>query len=245
MVPIMTKTMLITGGSRGIGAATAELAIERSWNVAVTFRDQTETAQALQEKLGSALRVFQVDATDSSAIAPLFDQVEAAFGPVSALVNNAGIHGGLATLAEVTEQQVSAVLNTNLTASLLYAQEFTARRQTQQAGGAIVNLSSTGAKFGGNRLVAYAAAKAGLETATIGLARELGPHGIRINCIAPGVIDTDQLKAMPEDRRKGQLATIPLGRFGTGEDVAKAILFLLSDEASYITGTTLTVHGGR
>ena len=239
------KTLLVTGGSRGIGAAVVRLAVARDWQVAFTYLDQTDAAHDLEAALSGKAIGLQKDARDIAAIPALFDHIEQKFGAVSGLVNNAGIHGGVGPLSALTPDRFDSVMNTNLKAALFHIREFAARCRRDAISGSVVNLSSTVATFGGNGLIGYAAAKAGLETATIGLARELGPDQIRVNAVAPGVIDTDQLAAMPKDRRLAQLKTIALGRFGTPEDVARAILFLLSDEASYITGSTLSVHGGR
>lgn len=239
------KTLLVTGGSRGIGAAAVRLAVARGWRVAFTYLGSTDAAHGLQAELSGKAIGWRQDVRDLHMIPALFDQIEQKFGPVSGLVNNAGSHGGVGPLSDLTAECFDSVTDTNLKAALFHIREFAQRCRRAAVAGSVVNLSSTAAAFGGNGLISYAAAKAGLQTATIGLARELGPDRIRVNAVAPGVIDTDPLRAMPEDRRAAQLKTIPLGRFGTPEDVASAIVFLLSDEASYITGSTLTVHGGR
>lgn len=239
------KTLLVTGGSRGIGAAVVRLAVARGWQVAFTYLDNAGAARRLEAELSGKAIGWQKDARDIGAIPTLFDQAEQRLGAVSGLVNNAGLHGGIGPLSALTPERFGAVIDTNLKAALFHIREFAQRCRRAARTGSVVNLSSTVATFGGNGLVGYAAAKAGLQTATIGLARELGPDHIRVNAVAPGVIETDPLTAMPEDRRTAQLSTIPLGRFGTPDEVAHAILFLLSEDASYITGSTLTVHGGR
>jgi NAD(P)-dependent dehydrogenase (short-subunit alcohol dehydrogenase family) len=155
--------------------------------------------------------------------------------------------GGAKSFLEIDAAQMQAIVATNLLGTF-YCTKAAAQRMAHSAGGpggAIVNVSSEAARFGGNRLSAYAAAKAGVSTFTIAIARELAAEGIRVNAVSPGVIDTDQHSDISAQRRTDLLASIPLKRMGSSEEVAQAILWLLSDDASYVTGSILSINGGR
>ena len=245
-----SKVLLVTGASRGIGAATAELAAKRGFAVCVNFLSSEEKARAVVSQIraggGNAIAVG-ADIGDESQVAEMFAEVDQTLGPLTALVNNAGINGGFGSVAEVTRETLERVFATNVFGAFFCAREAIRRMSTANggAGGSIVNVSSQAAVFGGNQLAHYAASKAALNTLTLGLAREAAAQGIRVNGVSPAVISTDQQKGMDEARREALLASIPAGRMGTPLEVAEAILWLLSDAASYVTGITLPVTGGR
>lgn len=241
---------MVTGGSRGIGAAVAKLAGTRGYAVAVAYQaagqQASDVARAVGEAGGKA-KAFQVDVSDPAAVERLFTAVDQTLGTPSALVNSAGATGGARPFLELEPAQLQAVVAVNLFGTI-YCTQAAARRMARSvggSGGAIVNVSSEAARFGGNRLAPYAAAKAGVSTFTIAVARELAAEGIRVNAVSPGVIDTDQHAGNDAQRTASLLASIPLKRMGTAEEVAQAIIWLLTEEASYVTGSILPINGGR
>ncbi len=244
--------LLVTGGGRGIGAATCRLAGARGWSVTFSFRGEAAaaeaTAAAVRAAGGQALAV-RGDVASEADIAALFDAGEAAFGPVAAVVANAGIVGPTARLAEMEPDRIRRVVEVNLIGALLTAREAARRmgRQAGGAGGALVLVSSVAARLGAPaEYVDYAAAKGGVDTLTLGLAKELGPDGIRVNAVRPGVIATEiHARNATPGRAERIGATAPLGRAGSAEEVAEAILWLVSDAAAYVSGAILDVAGGR
>lgn len=246
----MPPTLVVTGASRGIGAACARLAVRDGWRVVVNYQQARAAAEAVVEDIaaagGQAIAV-QGDMTREADVVALFDAAEAAFGPVAGLVNNAGILQRGSRLAAMTLPRWEQVLATNTTGAFLAAREAVRRMLAAGTRGSIVNMSSMAAVLGApGEAVDYAASKGAVDSLTIGLARELGPQGIRVNAIRPGLIDTDMQKATGEADRLGRLmSTVPLGRAGRAEEVAEAAVWLLSDKASYITGAILPVSGGR
>lgn len=244
----MTRVVVITGGSRGLGEATAELAAERGFDVCVTFRDESRRASAVVERiraLGRNAIALQADVGSDSDVKRLFGEVDRKLGPVSALVNNAGISGRRGRVDELDAAEILALLATNVAGTLLCSREAIRRMAKRHggSGGAIVNLSSVAARLGGpGRNVHYAASKGAINTITVGLAREVAEDGIRVNAVIPGLIDT-------ESQQPGRVAelgpTVPLGRAGQPREVANTVLWLLSDEASYVTGALVDVTGGR
>jgi NAD(P)-dependent dehydrogenase (short-subunit alcohol dehydrogenase family) len=248
----MNKVLLVTGGSAGIGAATVRLAAARGYKVAFSYRSSGAMARALEAEVtqagGTALG-FQSDAADEAATEALFASVDEAFGPVTALVTNAGITGGTSSLQNITTGTLDEVMDINIRGVFLATRAAIKRMATDLggAGGAIVNLSSVAAILGGpGDWVHYAASKGAINSFTIGAAKELAPRGIRVNAVVPGLIDTEiHAKAGLGDRLAKLGSTVPMGRVGTADEVAMAILWLLSDEASYVTGALLPVAGGR
>ncbi|HSD34800.1 MAG TPA: SDR family oxidoreductase [Alphaproteobacteria bacterium] len=244
--------LLITGGSRGIGAATAKLAASRGWRVCLSYvRDDSaakEVVRAITGAGGEALAV-RADMRREAEIVALFDDAERAFGPVTGLVNNAGITGRIGPLPEAAPETIREVVEVNVTGAILAAREAVLWMSTARggAGGAIVNISSGAASLGSSgEYVHYAASKGAIDTFTLGLAREVAREGIRVNAVAPGLILTDIHAAGGEPGRAERIApTVPMGRPGAPEEVAEPILFLLSPAASYITGAVLRVAGGR
>jgi len=248
----MTKTIIITGGSRGIGAATAKLAGKRGWSVALSYVGNEKAAKetvAAVEALGGKAIAVKCDHVVEAEVIALFDQAARAFGPIDGVVNNAGIVGPSAALADIDIGRIRKIVEVNLTGAILVAREAVRRmaRSRGGRGGVLVNISSAAAKLGApNTYVDYAAAKGGVESLTVGLSKKVGPDGIRVVCVRPGVILTDIHASGGEPDRPYKLgAMAPLGRPGTADEVGEAILWLLADESSYVTGAILDVAGGR
>ena len=248
----MQKVLLITGASRGIGAATARLAARRGWAVAVNYHRQADAAQAVVDAIraeGGRAVALAGDVADEAAVLRLFADTEAALGPLSALVNNAGVLAPQMPLAEMDVARWQRMLATNVLGPLLCCREAVRRLSTRLGGqgGAIVNVSSAAARLGSpGEYVDYAASKGALDTLTLGLAKEVAAEGIRVNGVRPGFIYTDMHADGGEPGRVDRVkAGIPLQRGGQPEEVAAAILWLLSDEASFTTGHMLDVAGGR
>ena len=248
----MTRTLLVTGGSAGIGAATVRLAAQRGWRVAFSYRSSHAMAEALVAEVqaaGGEAMAVQADAASEAQTTILFEAVHAAYGPIHGLVNNAGITGAVATIETLGMDTLDEVMAINVRGTFLATRAAIGQMATDKggAGGSIVNLSSVASTLGGaGAWVHYAASKGAVDSFTIGAAKELAPRGIRVNAVHPGLIDTEiHAKAGLGDRLATLGATVPMGRIGTADEVARAILFLLSDEASYITGAMLLVSGGR
>lgn len=244
------QVMVITGGGGGIGAATARLASERGYRVVLGYSTHLEPAAVAQqqiEKAGGVAIALQVDVASAESVRGFFSEAARQLGRPVALVNAAGMTGGPSDLLDMSPESLQRVVGVNLLGTLYCIREAAALMALSRGGqgGAIVNVSSEAGRFGGNRLAAYAAAKAGVNTMTVGLARELAREGIRVNAVSPGVINTQQHADVALDRRQGLLASIPMGRMGTPEEVAESVLWLLSDSASYVTGAVLSVNGGR
>jgi NAD(P)-dependent dehydrogenase (short-subunit alcohol dehydrogenase family) len=244
----MSKLLIITGGSRGIGAATARLAATRGWAVAFSYLERREAAEALVAEItasGGEAMAIQADTAEEADVTRLFDTAEARFGRVAGLVNNAGINGGPTTLADLETSELRRLIDTNIVGCFLTAREAVRRMATDRGGqgGAIVNLGSVAAVRGSaHERVHYAASKGAIVSMTIGLAHEVARSGIRVNCVSPGLTETEM---NPAPRIARVVPTIPIGRVGEPDEIARAILFLLSDEASYILGINVTVSGGR
>jgi NAD(P)-dependent dehydrogenase (short-subunit alcohol dehydrogenase family) len=246
------KVMIVTGGSRGIGAATAQQAAVQGYAVCISYlRDQKAAADVVASITATGVRAIavQADVAVEDDVVRLFQRVDSSLGRVTALVNNAGILDKQARVEDMDCERISRVFAVNVVGSFLCSREAVRRMSTRHhgSGGAIVNVSSRASRLGSpNEYVDYAASKAALETLTIGLAREVATEGIRVNAVAAGIIYTDIHASGGEpgrvDRIKG---TIPMGRGGTPEEVARAILWLLSDDASYTTAATIDVSGGR
>lgn len=244
--------LLVTGGSRGIGAATARLAAERGYDVAINYQADAEAAGRVAEACrvaGARAEIIQADVAREDEIARLFRTVDECLGRLTHLVNNAGITGRASRLDEASTETIRSTIDLNVTGAILVAREAVRRmaRRHGGSGGAIVNLSSAAVTLGSpNEFVWYAASKGAIDSLTIGLAREWATDGIRTNAVAPGLIDTEihASSGLP-DRLQRLTGFIPLGRPGTAEEVAETILFLLSDAASYVNGEVIRVGGGR
>lgn len=248
----MRGALLVTGGSRGIGAAVCRLAAAAGWDVAVAYAGRREAAQAVARDVEAAGRravALAADVGDAGEVARLFEQAESALGPVAGLVNSAGLTGLSRAFVESDPEEMRRVLEVN-TAGTLYCCREAARRMARSrggAGGAIVNLSSAAATLGSpGEFVWYAASKGGVDSLTVGLAKELGPEGIRINAVSPGLIETDIHASAGDAGRLARFAPqVPLGRSGKAEEVAEPVVWLLSEAASYVSGAILRVGGGR
>jgi len=249
---VMQQVMIVTGGSQGIGEAVARLAAARGYAVALTYQSNQSLADAIVADIvaagGKAIAV-QAEMADEASILALYRVVDAALGPVTALVNNAGTPGPMGLIDTVTTQTLDTVLAVNVRAPFLMIREAVARMATDRggAGGAIVNISSRAAEIGGaGEWIHYAASKGALDSLTIGAARELAARGIRVNAVSPGLIQTDlHARAGLPDRLTRLVSGVPMGRVGSTEEVATAVLWLLSPEASYITGIIVPISGGR
>ena len=248
----MPKTILITGGSRGIGAATALLAAQRGYAVCLSYLHNQAAAEnvvASIEALGGQARAFRADVALESDVVALFERIDAEVGPLAALVNNAGILERQMRVDHMDAARLQRIFATNVIGSFLCAREAVQRMSTNYggAGGAIVNVSSGAARLGApNEYVDYAASKGAIDTFTVGLAKEVATEGIRVNAVRPGVIYTEIHASGGEPQRVDRVKSgVPMQRGGSAEEVARAILWLLSDEASYVTGTCLDVTGGR
>jgi NAD(P)-dependent dehydrogenase (short-subunit alcohol dehydrogenase family) len=245
-------TLLVTGGSRGIGAAVCLAAAAAGWDVVVNYvRDEAAAQDVVRRILddGGNATAVRADVADAAAVEHLFAVADSWLGPVTGLVNNAGISGGAARVDEVAPQAVADVLATNVAGPFLCCGAAVRRMSTRHGGtgGAIVNISSRAAVLGSpGEWVHYAASKAAVDTLTVGLAQEVATEGVRVNAIAVGLVDTEFHDSSGEADRPARIRpTVPMKRSGTPEEVAAAVVWLLSDAASYTTGTVLAVSGGR
>ena len=247
----MDKVMVITGGGRGIGAETAKLAAKQGYAVCVNYLRDAKAAESLLRELSLGKKAIAVagDVSKEEDVLKIFAETDKALGRVTALVNNAGIVDRSQRVETITAARLARMFAINVTGSFLCAREAVKRMSTKHGGngGAIVNVSSAAAKLGSpGDYVDYAASKAAIETFTVGLAKEVGGEGIRVNCVRPGVIRTDIHLVSGDPSRVERIGgAAPLGRPGEPEEVAPAILFLASDQASYTTGSVLDVTGGR
>jgi NAD(P)-dependent dehydrogenase (short-subunit alcohol dehydrogenase family) len=244
----MKKVLLVTGGGRGIGAATALAAAHHGWDVAVNYQSNRSRAEAVVdeiENMGGKAIAYQADIADERAVAAMFAAIDRDFGPVSGLVNSAGILGPRGRIDQVDAAALTTLFAINITGMLICCREAIRRMSRNQggAGGAIVNLSSAASRLGApGEGVPYAASKGAVDSLTFGLAQEVAGEGIRVNAVSPGVIDTE---IQPAGRVERIGPNLPMKRAGKAPEVATAILYLLSDEASYVSGTVLNVSGGR
>lgn len=247
----MTGALVITGASRGIGAATAILAARAGYAVAVNYNSHPDEARAVVDEIednGGRALAIRADMGLEADIVSMFERVDRDLGPITGLVNNAGYLGGEHRVDAFEVDRFRRLWDVNVIGYFLCAREAVRRMSTRNGsgGGAIVNVTSMAADSGGKpERVHYATTKGALTTFTLGLAKEVGNEGIRVNAVAPGLIDThfnDDFDNEGRNRQWGPL--IPLGRPGVGDDVAGAIVWLLSQEARYVTGTVVRVHGG-
>lgn len=248
----MNKTVLITGGGRGIGAACARLASQQGYRVCISYRSDDAAAanvvRAIEEAGGAALAI-RADVADEREVERMFAQVDARFGRLDALVNNAGVLARQMRVEEMDAARIRRILDTNVVGSFLCAREAVRRMSTRHGGqgGAIVNVSSRAAVLGSaGEYVDYAASKAAVDALTIGLSKEVAGEGIRVNGVRPGLIHTTMHADGGEPGRVARLqSSVPMGRGGEPVEVAQAILWLLSDAASFTTGSFIEVSGGR
>ena len=248
----MNKIILITGGSRGIGAATARLAANQGYTVCINYRKNHEAAEQLVDEIvsgGGKAHAFAGDVGQESDVIALFKAIDEKVGPLTALVNNAGILERNARVDEMTLDRWKRVFDVNVFGSFLCAKEAVKRMSTRYggAGGAIVNISSISARLGSaHQKVDYAAAKGAVDVMTVGLAKEVAAEGIRVNGVRPGLIHTDIHADSGEPGRVDRLArNVPIQRGGQPEEIGRLVLWLLSDEASYVTASIVEAGGGR
>ena len=248
----MDKIVLITGASRGIGAATAQLAARQGWAVAVNYQGNQAAADAVVQQIraagGTALAV-QADVADEAQVLAMFATVDTQLGRITALVNNAGVVDTTQRVDEMSVARLRRMFDINVIGSFVCASEAVRRMSTRHggAGGSIVNVSSAAARLGAaHQYVDYAAAKGAIDTFTIGLAREVAAEGIRVNAVRPGLIETDiHASGGLPDRVRDLAHQVPMQRGGTAEEVAEAIVWLMSDASPYTTMSLLEVSGGR
>jgi len=240
---------LITGASSGIGAAAATLAAERGYDVALNYnsdRDGVEAVAKAASDAGARTLILQADVAQPEAIAQMYAEVDAEFGALDALINNAGIVGATARTTDLTFERMRRIFDVNVIGAILVAQAAVTRMEPLGRG-VIVNVTSAAARLGSaNTYVDYAASKAAMDTFTKGLSDEVAGAGLRVMGVAPGIIDTAiHGKGGDPDRASRLAGSVPMQRMGSAQEVAQSILWLMSDEASYITGSTINVTGGR
>ncbi|WP_444891584.1 SDR family oxidoreductase [Microbulbifer sp. DLAB2-AA] len=246
------KVALITGGSRGIGAATAKLLAQRGYQIAISYRERRKQAEDLVnelQSLGVTAIAARADITSEDEIVRLFEKVDQNLGPINSLVNNAAIIKPQMRVELMDSQRINEILRTNITGTLLCCREAIKRMSTKSggSGGTIVNISSAASRSGSpNEYIDYAASKGAVDTLTIGLSQEVAGEGIRVNGVRPGFIYTEMHADGGEpDRIERVKSAIPLKRGGQAEEVAKAVAWLLGDESTFTTGSFIDVAGGK
>ena len=237
----MERVALVTGGTRGIGAEISRALKATGHKVVASYAGNDAAAQAFAGETGIA--VLRFDAGDYDACAVAVAEIAKTQGPIEILVNNAGITRDT-TLARMTREMWDAVINTNL-GSCFNLCKLTFEGVRARKFGRVVNISSINGQAGQYGQVNYAAAKAGIFGFTKALAQEGARHGITANAIAPGYIDTDMVRAVPEEVLQKIIAKIPVGRLGHASEIARAVVFLSAEDAGFVTGSTLTINGGQ
>lgn len=243
-----SRLIVVTGGSRGIGAAICRKLAALGHPVAVNYASNADAAEAVVHDIvqaGGRAQAFAADVAHEAGVLSLFTRAEQALGPLGGLVNNAGVAAQTTRLHDLTAEALERLMAVNVTGPILCAREAVRRMSTRHGGqgGAIVNISSVAARLGSpGEFVHYAASKGAMDSFTMGLARELGDEGIRVNAVAPGLIDTEMNSA---ERQQRFVGVIPMKRVGHPDEIAEAVAWLLSSAASYVTGSILTVSGGR
>ena len=246
----MKPVMLITGGSAGIGAACARIAAAKGYDIALNYRSDDAGAEEVAADCrvaGANVLLCKGDVSDPSAIDAVFGQIDEEYGKLDALINNAGVVDQTAKVTDMTHARLRRMFDVNVIGAMLVAKEAVLRMQAGGTGGVIINVSSAAARLGsGNQYVDYAASKAAIDIFTKGLSDEVAANNIRVMAVRPGLIETELHAKGGEPGRADRLAhMVPMKRKGSAEEVAQAILWLCSDDASYVTGSTLDVTGGR
>ena len=245
-----TKVALVTGASRGLGAATALLLAKNGFAVCVNYNKNADQAEAIVASIkaegGKAIAV-QADISNAKQIEKLFSSVDNELGSLTALINNAAFTGTRCKTLDLDVETIQRTIDINLTGLIFCAREAIQRMAKSRGGngGSIINVSSQAGQFGGNQIAPYAASKAAVNLFTIGLSREVGPEGIRVNAVSPGVIDTGQADMLDPKVKSALKESIPLRKIGDPNDVASVIDWLLSEQSSYLTGVIVPVAGGR
>ncbi len=251
-VVLKRRVVLVTGGGRGIGAATVKLASQKGWSVCINYRSRNTDAEKLADEInqsGGAAISVKADVSREEDVISLFDTIDAEFGTIHALVNNAGVIAPQSQLVDVSADRLRKIFDTNIVGSFLCAREAVKRMSVNRggSGGSIINLSSAAARIGSpNEFIDYAASKGAIDTMTLGLSKEVAEEGIRVNAVRPGLIETEMHLDTGDINRPQKLkGLIPMKRAGSSSEVANAIVWLMSDDASYITGALVDVAGGR
>ncbi len=239
------KVALVTGGSRGIGAAASKELAKLGYAVAVNYKSNSEAAKRVCEEIsgfGGVAEAFQADISDSDALDRMFSDIHSSLGGISVLVNNAGV-SYIGLLQDMSDKEIKNLSDVNLTGAMLCTKR-AVPDMIKRHDGTIINIASMWGEVGASCEVVYSACKAGIIGFTKALAKELGPSGIRVNCVSPGVIDTDMNSELTDETISELCEETPLLRIGKPSDVGKSIAFLASDEASFITGQVISVNGG-
>jgi acetoacetyl-CoA reductase len=237
----MARVAVVTGGTRGIGRAISTALKGAGYKVAANYGHDDATARQFSEETG--IPVYKFDVADFAACVEGVKAVEQQLGPVEVLVNNAGITRD-STMHRMSFEQWNAVIQTNL-ASCFNMSRVVIEGMRDRSFGRIVNIGSINGQAGQYGQVNYAAAKSGIHGFTKALAQEGAGRGITVNAVAPGYVDTEMVRAVPKDVLEKIVARIPVGRLGKAEDISRTVLFLVADDADFITGSTLSVNGGQ
>ena len=237
----MNRVAVVTGGTRGIGEAISVRLKEAGYRVAASYAGNDEAARKFTERSG--IPTYKFDVSDIDACQAAVERIEADLGPVDVLVNNAGITRD-GTMHRMSFDQWNAVIQTNLS-SCFNMSRSVIEGMRERGFGRIVNIGSVNGQAGQYGQVNYAAAKSGIHGFTKALAQEGAAKGITVNAVAPGYVLTDMVRAVPEKVLEKIIATIPVGRLGDPDDIARTVLFLVDDDAGFITGSTLSINGGQ
>ena len=241
--------ILITGASQGIGRATAIEAAKKKSFVGINYSKNSDAAESCLEAVkshGGDGIILKCDVADNIAVKDMFEKFIDKSGTLDGVFNNAGITGPISPIQDLDPADLKLLIDTNVSGAFFVAQE-TAKIMINQKYGAIVNMSSIAADIGGGgEFIHYAMSKGAIHSLTYGMAKELGKHGIRVNAVAPGLIDTEiHAKAGDASRVDRLMPSVPLGRVGGAEEVAQTVMWLLSEKSSYISGSIVPVSGGR
>jgi NAD(P)-dependent dehydrogenase (short-subunit alcohol dehydrogenase family) len=244
----MQQVMIVTGGSRGIGAAIVRRAAANGYSVAINYGTSQAAADALAAEItaggGTAIAVG-ADVADEHQVMAMFERVDRELGPVDVLVNNAATAAGYGNLVDIDVAATKRMLEVNVLGTIVCCRE-ALKRMLPRRSGSIINISSAAARLGGvGEWVDYAASKGAIDTLSLGLAREVAATGVRVNAIRPGLIDTEFNDHASPGRLDRMAPNIPMQRAGTADEVAESVLWLCSPAASYVTGAILDVTGGR
>lgn len=245
------KRMVVTGASRGIGAAVARRAALSGWDVCLTYAADAVAAESVAASVvhaGATALVVRADLAAEDDVLEVFRRVDDEWGGLDCLVNNAGVGPGYGPFVDLAMADIERTMAVNVTGTLLAAREAVRRMATDRGGpgGCIINISSKASVLGGaGEWIHYAASKGAVDTLTVGLAREVATKGIRVNAVRPGLVEGGFGPWAPDGRVEAMRAAIPVQRAASPDEVAAAVLWLASDEASYVTGALLDVTGGR